>query len=404
MIDNAHILDNYRISITSDSEAFYILSLLYRDGPKSLHDISKATALDEATLKPKILKLYKASLLNINKDNQFYHTKFAENILSRFEISDLALKSLLNNTTLHSWQKDFLATWLDARSQSDSSFGSQYIIFLRAFNALKDLGVFNNFQVPWDTLEPRVYFAITYGLDPYSRQMTVDEYCNKIFRFWKPKSFPEWGKTSHSKILITWKNTCERALNDIYFSDQVLAGGSAPEQTDSKSIITILVLVRLASTLLSSRPDPGLVADFWRNRELPEKALQYLDISYPRLDHSILELLHQWDLPVTSQAQKEPSNLISEMLRAILERRQDAGSQDEREPDTHTSTFSRLSAGMNRGQGENGEQVLQDLRRLHSALDEGKLDNLSRGKAYEIWAEASSLADALEARLYLDQN
>src|ERR1041385_2273432 len=107
-MSDIRLLDLYRTSVLSSPEVLQILSLLYRDGPRTEEEISKALELPMERVKTKIRPLFQSSFVELIGDDKIAVTERASLLLSRLGITEIAAKSFVSDPDVPELHNTFL--------------------------------------------------------------------------------------------------------------------------------------------------------------------------------------------------------------------------------------------------------------------------------------------------------
>jgi hypothetical protein len=98
-MNTVKILKNYTKSIVSDADAFEILCILYKDGPKLESELSEKSMIPSSALKGTLRDLYKSNFIRMSGGHSYSITPMAEVILSEFGVDGTIRSFLIHSIT-----------------------------------------------------------------------------------------------------------------------------------------------------------------------------------------------------------------------------------------------------------------------------------------------------------------
>jgi DNA-binding transcriptional ArsR family regulator len=108
MNDPIFLLDQYRVPILSDEFALKILSLLYKQGATTEHELAEALHIDSNSVKRTAFSLGKGGLVGVLQPGEWRLSVYGRQIVEALDINSIATESLVGSLVAAPWQKEAL--------------------------------------------------------------------------------------------------------------------------------------------------------------------------------------------------------------------------------------------------------------------------------------------------------
>lgn len=278
-MDIKFFLDNYRKSLLTDPQALRILSHMYRDGPIAEDSLSSLLGEGDQSVSAKLTELYRAGLVRLTSNDGWYTTKFAEDVLSRLNISAPVSKHLLWQCDLPETDTHFLNACINVSAEADPVTAKNRVNLLKSARFVLNT-TYPQYSAEIDTRR-RLLYAVVVGLDPDSQRLGGRNYCNAVMEMSQLAN-----RDRNAKWLLSGLEAkCETALHDVWKSNELLLFGRNPPSSEKWPVMS-LSWVRALNTLSTEEPDPQM---------LPSMTLPYMKEGSADSLESAWEQLAEWN-------------------------------------------------------------------------------------------------------------
>lgn len=400
-MSDIRLLDLYRTSVLSSPEVLQILSLLYRDGPRTEEEISKALELPMERVKTKIRPLFQSSFVELIGDDKIAVTERASLLLSRLGITEIAAKSFVSDPDVPELHNTFLQACIEARSSVDKVLARQFLHLLKSFDITEER--FGKSLNNWDKLKSRLLFIFVVGMDPSSHQLGESQYCHSVMR-WHSSNGSDLWQTQGEKLLKYEKKLagqCRLALRDADISFKTLIRDDSAARPEPSELTLMVTLARVLSALLYKEPDPGLASAFWSNQRLPQQVWGDLEQLTPRVEAQLFDALQLWgyEYETLVEGRESKKEALSRKLWEILRGRTSPETARGESPTIFLASPPRAHSIAHPKLKNLSRQALNHLRRLQEQLSSEEFDSLPLEERVLIIAEVENLTQTTRDKL-----
>ena len=239
------ILDHYRLPIINDKKMFRVLCEIYKAGPINEDEIAKKININNNDLKLIISKLYRANLINENRNYEWKTSIFSENFLTSLGISDITSWSIIDEINPNKNENAFLKACLYDSKNRNLSWSKNINNIIKASKFV--------FKFVSDEIEIShsnkldILYALVIGTNPSAKNIDINTYCSKISDIYLNDN------PNDTEVLFSKKNKLKEEYIDLCINAMSTFQNSnkyfLSDDIKSNIVISLVSFIRIVANL-----------------------------------------------------------------------------------------------------------------------------------------------------------